>query len=176
MGTCKQLYRPSRVTLENSAQVTAPTKSVPVCVALSPEHAPSLARLFARLQQTDTENFFHPHPLTAEEAFSSANYSGRDFYCVMLQGDEVVGYGMLRGWDEGYAIPSLGVALDPSVRGRGYSRPVMNFLHDTAKKRGAAKVRLKVDSQNRPAIELYRSLGYAFEPPSDQQLIGFLDL
>lgn len=156
--------------------MTAPIESVPICVALSSEHAASLARLFARLKQTDTENFFHPHPLTAEEAAARSNYSGKDFYCVMLQDNNVVGYGMLRGWDEGYAIPSLGIALDPSVRGHGYSRVLMNFLHDTARKRGAGKVRLKVDSKNRAATELYRSLGYVFESPSAQQLIGFLDL
>ena len=156
--------------------MTAPTKSVPVCVVLGPGHASSLARFFARLQKADTENFFHPHPLTAEEATTRANYTGKDFYCVMFQDDEVIGYGMLRGWDEGYAIPSLGIALDQSVRGRGYSRVLMNFLHDTAKERGAGKVRLKVDSQNRPALELYRSLGYIFEPEADQNLIGFLDL
>ena len=154
--------------------MTAPTKSVPICAALGPEHALPLARLFARLK--DIENFFHPHPLTAEEATARANYVGKDFYCVMLQDEDVVGYGMLRGWDEGYAIPSLGIALDPSARGLGYSRTLMNFLHETAKKRGAAKIRLKVDSNNRPAIELYRSLGYIFEPKTNQNLIGLLDL
>ena len=154
--------------------MTAPTKSLPMCVALGPEHAPALARLFARLK--DTKTFFHPHPLTAEEAAARSNYSGRDFYCIMLQDHDAVGYGMLRGWDEGYAIPSLGIGLDPSVRGRGYSRTLMNFLHETAKKRGATKIRLKVDSNNLPAIELYRSLGYVFEPEANQNLIAFLDL
>ena len=156
--------------------MTAPKKAAPVCVPLSLQHAESLASLFARLWKSGDEDFFHPHPLTNEEAIARANYSGKDFYCVMIQDRNVIGYGMLRGWDEGYAIPSLGIALDPSTRGRGYGRELMNFLHDTAKKRGAAKVRLKVDSKNLPAIELYRSLGYVFEPEHDQELIGFLDL
>ena len=156
--------------------MTAPTKSVPICVALGSEHAPSLARLFARLQQTNTEDFFHPHPLTAEEAAVRSNYSGRDFYCAMILQDNLVGYGMLRGWDEGYAIPSLGIALDPDVRGRGYSKVLMNFLHDAAAERGATQVRLKVDPRNRAAIELYRSLGYVLEEQPDRQLIGLLNL
>lgn len=156
--------------------MTNPTKSAPICVALDSQHARSLAGLFARLQQTDAEKFFHPHPLTADEADARSNYSGRDFHCVMLHENVVVGYGMLRGWDEGYAIPSLGIALDPSIRGRGYSRLLMNFLHDAAKTRGATRVRLKVDSRNRAAIELYRSLGYVFEPQTGEEQIGFLDL
>jgi len=159
--------------------VTAPRESDnrdPVCQPLSSEQAAPLARLFARLRQADSENFFHPHPLTAKEAAVRANYSGRDFYCVMLQENAVIGYGMLRGWDEGYAIPSLGIALDPSIRGRGYGLILMNFLHDAAKKRGATRIRLKVDSRNHRAIELYRSLGYVLEEQADRQLIGFLTL
>lgn len=156
--------------------MTALTNGGAVCVALSSEHAPALARFFARLQQSKSEEFFHPHPLTAEEANVRSNYTGRDFYCVMLQDNGVVGYGMLRGWDEGYAIPSLGIAVDSSVRGRGCGRALMNFLHEMAKERGANKVRLKVDPRNGPAIELYRSLGYILEPQPDGQLIGLLQL
>ena len=156
--------------------MTASTKSAPVCVALSSEHASSLANLFGRLHEDDRDNFFHPHPLTAEEAAARSNYSGRDFYCVMLLENNVIGYGMLRGWDEGFAIPSLGIALDPSSRGRGYSRVLMNFLHSVAKERGATRVRLKVDPRNSAAIELYRSLGYVLEPQADGQLIGLLEL
>jgi [ribosomal protein S18]-alanine N-acetyltransferase len=159
--------------------VTAYPKSTddsPICVALAPEHASSLVLLFDRLRQAGVEDFFHPHPLTAEEAHARSKYSGLDFYCVITRDDNVIGYGMLRGWEEGYPIPSLGIALDPAVTGRGYGRMLMNFLHDTARKRGAAKVRLKVDPRNRAAIELYRSLGYVLEPQPDRQLIGFLDL
>ena len=179
----KQSYRASRLTLKNLARcnvpVTAPKKSAdgaPVCQALSSEHAASLALFFGRLRQANIENFFHPHPLTSEEAVARANYSGQDFYCVMLQENEVIGYGMLRGWDEGYAVPSLGIALDPSIRGRGYGRLLMDYLRDAAKKRGVTRIRLKVDPRNSPAIELYRSLGYALEEQEDQQLIGFLSL
>lgn len=156
--------------------MTTPTNSAPVCVALGPQHASFLGLLFSRLREAGDENFFHPHPLTDKEAVERSNYGGRDFYCVMLQDNKAIGYGMLRGWDEGYAVPSLGIALDPSTRGQGNSRILMNFLHDTAKKRGATKIRLKVNSNNRPAIELYRSLGYIFEPEHDQELIGFLEL
>lgn len=156
--------------------MTAPTNAGPLCVGLSSEHAPTLARFFARLQQSNSEEFFHPHPLTAEEATVRSNYQGGDFYCVMLQDDDVVGYGMLRGWDEGYAIPSLGIAVDSTTRGRGYGRVLMNFLHETARRRGADKVRLKVDPRNSAAIELYRSLGYVLEPQPDGQLIGFVNL
>jgi ribosomal-protein-alanine N-acetyltransferase len=160
----------------NSA--TLSVNPAPVCRVLVAEHASPMALFFDRLQKTGIEKFFHPHPLTAEEAVALANYSGRDFYCVMLQADAIIGYGMLRGWDEGYAIPSLGIAIDPLLQGRGYSHLLMDFLHTAARGRGATQVRLKVDPQNHRAIKLYRSLGYEFqkEKEEDGQLIGLLTL
>jgi ribosomal-protein-alanine N-acetyltransferase len=156
---------------------TATTSAdLPVCRVLAAEHSSSLALFFDRLREAGVEKFFHPHPLTTQEAVALANYSGRDFYCVMLQAAAVIGYGMLRGWDEGYAVPSLGIAIDPSVESRGYGHMMMNFLHAAAGERGATRVRLKVDPQNHRAIELYRSLGYTFQEQHDRQLLGSLAL
>jgi [ribosomal protein S18]-alanine N-acetyltransferase len=148
----------------------------PFCEVLSAKHTSSLALFFGRLREAGIEKFFHPHPLSRQEAAARANYLGRDFYCVMLQEKAVIGYGLLRGWDEGYTIPSLGIVIDPSVQGRGYGRMLMNFLHDSAKRRGATRVRLNVYPQNHGAVDLYRSLGYVFEEEKDGQLIGFLAL
>jgi ribosomal-protein-alanine N-acetyltransferase len=148
----------------------------PVCRKLAAEDASFLAIFFVRLRNAGFEKFFHPHPLTEQEAVTRANYSGRDFYCVMLQTDAVIGYGMLRGWDEGYTVPSLGIAVDPLLQGKGYGHMLMNFLHTAATERGATQIRLKADSQNHRAIELYRSLGYVFQETKDRELIGFLTL
>ena len=149
---------------------------VPVYARLGPEHATTLAVLFTRLQRAGVDKSFHPHPLTAQEASVRATYHGDDFYCVMLRGDTAIGYGMLRGWDEGFLVPSLGIVIDPALQGLGYGRLLMSFLHDVATQRGADRVRLKVDPKNRRAIELYRSFGYCFEEAKDGQLIGLVDL
>ncbi len=63
--------------------------------------------------------WFHPHPLTAVEAARPCAYDGRDLYYAAVTGDAVVAYGLLRGWDEGYAVPSLGIAVHPAARGLG---------------------------------------------------------
>ena len=82
----------------------------------------------------------------------------------------------MRGWDEGFDIPSLGIAIHPEARGRGLARPFMAFLHAAAKARGATKIRLTVYNDNQRAVELYRRLGYVFEPKNERELIGVMPL
>jgi [ribosomal protein S18]-alanine N-acetyltransferase len=157
-----------------------PTKGdqagLPACQVVRPEHAGALACFFERLRAYEIEKFFHPHPLTVDEATRRAAYRGLDFYCVLAQDTKVVGYGMLRGWDDCYQVPSLGIVIDPSVQGRGYGRLLMEFLHTTARQRGASRIRLKVYPDNLKAVRLYRSLGYEFQGPENDQLIGILNL
>jgi ribosomal protein S18 acetylase RimI-like enzyme len=141
-----------------------------------PDHAEALAAFFRVLRKSGSESFFHPHPLTDQEALKIATYQGNDLYYVLLKGSEVIGYGMLGGWDEGYQIPSLGIAIHPRARGKGLARSLMSFLHSAAALRGAARIRLKVDESNSRARDLYPNLGYRFRAEQDRSLIGFLDL
>ncbi len=143
---------------------------------LGPALAPGLSELFRALSQGADHAFFHPHPMTDEEARRLCTYAGRDLYYAVCVGPTILAYGLLRGWDEGYEIPSLGIAVHPEARGRGLARPFMAFLHAAAKARGATKVRLTVYGDNQRAVELYRRLGYQFEAKSDRELVGLLVL
>ena len=143
---------------------------------LNPDLETSLADFFAVVDASGTARQFHPHPFTADEARKICRYRGKDLYYAVVAGRCVLGYGMLRGWDEGYEVPSLGVAFRPEARGRGLGRAFMTFLHAAAKQAGARRIRLKVYPDNEPAVTLYRSLGYRFEGPSGEQLVGFFDL
>ncbi|MFN8537438.1 MAG: hypothetical protein U0232_08190 [Thermomicrobiales bacterium] len=43
-----------------------------------------------------------PIRLYPEQATILTNYAGADLYYVLIAGDTILGYGMLRGWDAGY--------------------------------------------------------------------------
>jgi len=132
-----------------------------------------LADFFEHLRVTGEDGHFHPHPFTAGAAEERARYSGQDVYCVAVVGGRVLGYGMLRGWDEGYAVPSLGIAIHAEARGMGLGRALMLYLHAEARRRGAAKIRLKVYPENQAAVGLYRSLGYEYGSELEAgQLVG----
>jgi ribosomal-protein-alanine N-acetyltransferase len=128
------------------------------------------------LQEKNETDFFHPHPFTEEAVDHILGLAVLDCYCVATEGHKVLGYGLLRGWDDGYEIPSLGIAIHPDARRNGLSKGLMNFLHDTARQRGAKKVRLRVKMENANALALYKSLGYSFPHHEDQYLVGVLDL
>ncbi len=98
--------------------------------------------------------------MTPAVARRIAAYKGGDVYLVAEAGGELVAYGMLRGWDEGYEIPSLGIAVHRDRQGRGYGRAMMTALHDAARERGAMKIRLRVHPENGRARSLYERLGY----------------
>ena len=143
---------------------------------LSPQLEKNLIDFFELLKEDEESKLFHPHPFTREEAHLKANYTGQDLYFVQSLNDTLIGYGMLRGWDEGYAIPSLGIATHPGFRGQGLGEKFMEFLHTAARNKKASQVRLTVYRENTAAIHLYTKLGYKFSAHHENTMIGFLSL
>ena len=72
---------------------------------LGPDLETGLSELFRAFAQGQDHAFFHPHPMTDEEAKRLCGYRGRDLYYAACMGTAVLAYGLLRGWDEGYEIP-----------------------------------------------------------------------
>jgi ribosomal protein S18 acetylase RimI-like enzyme len=147
------------------------------CRLLTPELVDALERFFAGLRDAGDQADFHPHPLNAEAARAVCSYAGADLHYGLIARDQVLGYGLLRGWDAGFEIPSLGLAIAPSVRGLGLGRLLLSFLHSAATLRGAEELRLKVYPRNEAALDLYRRAGYEFDGGLDGgQLVGICDL
>lgn len=145
-------------------------------LAVSSSWVEKLSQFFKDLVANNDDMYFHPHPLTYEMAKRIATYEGDDLYFIQIKDNEITGYAMLRGWDEGYKIPSLGIAMHPNFRNQGLGRNFMEFLHIQAKSTGAGKVRLKVFSGNEGARHLYESLGYSFTDEEKGQLIGYCEI
>ena len=145
---------------------------------LRPEHTDALKSLFSVIRNDTSAAKFHPHDFWEEDAQRFANYTGQDIYAgYFSEANDMIAYGMLRGIDDGFRIPSLGIYVIPDARGRGVSREVMNGLHFMARTElGASKVRLKVYSDNLPALNLYQKMGYQFETGEGDELVGVISL
>ena len=139
---------------------------------VGPDDVRLLAEIFSDIDPT----FFRPHPFTDDEALLIANRAGSDVYAILLDGQQPVAYGMLRGWDDGYATPSLGIAVRTTSQGRGLARLMMVDLHEEAQRRGAAVVRLRVHPDNSRARRLYESMGYRYAGEERGELIMLNDL
>ena len=131
-----------------------------------------LGLLLARIDQT----YFRPHPMTAEGAAHIAGLHGKDVYLLGFVDGHAVAYGMLRGWEDGFPNPSLGVGVRKDATRMGHGRAMMRALHEVTRERGSHRVRLRVNPENRAAISLYRSLGYRESDMERGEILMLLDL
>jgi len=123
-------------------------------------HVQALVELFEGNRISVVSDSFDPFPLTADEAERIALQPRRDAYFVAgLQGG-LVAMSMLRGFDEGFEVPSFGIFVDHRHHGQGIGRRLTAWTVDEARRRGYPSVRLSVYASNAGALHLYRSLGF----------------
>ena len=75
-----------------------------------------LTSFFELIKNKKEDKYFHPHPFNKKKAEELVNYKGNDLYFLQTSENIICGYGMLRGWDEGYPVPSLGIIIHPDYR------------------------------------------------------------
>jgi ribosomal-protein-alanine N-acetyltransferase len=154
----------------------APNSSI---AALGPSDRHELASFFAILAcDADTARFFRPHPLT--EVYANLLCAGvarrRDRYFLARREGQVVGYSMLRGWDDGYVVPSFGVGIRPEARGSGLGHLLFEHAVSECLRAGAPAMRLTVYKANERAVHIYRKSGMTFQEKNADEWIGVLDL
>jgi glycosyltransferase involved in cell wall biosynthesis/RimJ/RimL family protein N-acetyltransferase len=122
--------------------------------------AEALAQFFVRNDVPAVTDGFYPFALTRETALRIAHDIRQDRYYGAFLHDRIVGLSMLRGWDEGYATPSLGIVVDRDFQGRGIGSRMTAFTIDQAQRLGCARVRLTVDTYNSRAYRMYSARGF----------------
>jgi ribosomal-protein-alanine N-acetyltransferase len=140
------------------------TSPILECVLLRPGLEQALARFFDDLAIAGDDTFFHPHEGDVASLRAIADLPGKDVYVVFIEDGVVLAYGLLRGWNEGYSVPSLGIAVHPRARARGLGRLMMDYLETMARRRGAPAIRLRVLKDNVNAIAMYERRGYIMSP------------
>lgn len=120
---------------------------------------------------------FRPHVFTEEAIDNILSHTIFDSYYIIKNYNlGIVGYGMLRGEDEGYEIPTLGICIDPVYQGRGLGTLFINFLHSVAKFNGNSQVRIGVMKTNPRAKKLYENIGYEFTEEKEDRWYGYIEL
>lgn len=120
-----------------------------------------MALFFADNNRPEITRHFHPFPLDADSAYQITCMDKLNRYYLAMHGGHIVGFCMLRGWDEGFAIPSFGVLVDYRYQGRGLGRQLTEFALEEAKRLNSPAVRLSVYESNIRARRLYEMLGFA---------------
>jgi ribosomal protein S18 acetylase RimI-like enzyme len=159
---------------------------------MSPSHVPGpgiekvsaadaapLGQFFEALAaDLETARFFHPHPLTIAYAteLCARVSSCRDLYFVARWRGQIAGYSLLRGWDEGYAIPSVGVCVHPALRNAGLGHVLMAHAVEQSRAAGAPRLRLSVYRENERGRHVWAKFGYVFSDKNEHELLGLLEL
>jgi len=111
-------------------------------------------------KDAETMRFFHPHPFDPTVARRICEANGRDVWLGAFDGERMIGYAMLRGWDEGHEVPSFGIAVAREHQGQGAGRALFAATVDIVRQQGGGKMMLKVHPENRLARAWYRRLGF----------------
>ena len=84
----------------------------------------------------------------------------RDKYFGLFYNDELAGFYMLRGFDEGYDIPSYGVWISSEYQNKGLSTLTLYHAFSFCKLNKIKTLMLKVHPDNLVAKALYEKLGF----------------
>jgi ribosomal-protein-alanine N-acetyltransferase len=124
----------------------------------------ALARFFVRNDTPAVTATFTPFPMTAASAATLLSERREDRYYGAFAGtDEIVALSMLRGWDEGFVVPSFGIAVDARWHGRGVGTRMTAWTVEQARALGAPSVRLTVYDDNPTAQRIYARLGFTVQ-------------
>jgi ribosomal-protein-alanine N-acetyltransferase len=134
-----------------------------------------LKDFFERNNQKQITRNFNPFPLNEKSASFICKSGKQDCYYVTISDGQVVGFCMLRGWDEGFSIPSFGILVDQHWQNRGIGREMTEFAISEALRMNCKMLRLSVYKSNSKASKLYLSLGFQEESSSDVVIDGEVD-
>jgi GNAT superfamily N-acetyltransferase len=95
--------------------------------------------------------------------------AGDGAFLVAYLDDMAVGCGAVRRLDEATAEIKR-MYVDPSVRGRGIGRALVEALECEARLVGVTRIVLETGTRLAPAIKLYEAMGYARIPPFGEYL------
>lgn len=128
--------------------------------ALGPADEGQLAALFAANDLPDVTRWFDPFPLTPETAHALAHHKGRDLYWGVWNGDELVGFAMVRGWDNGHPEPAYGCFIDHRRHGMGLGTTVTRLVLAELFQRGVSEVRGRLYADNVASLQMLLTSGY----------------
>ena len=124
--------------------------------------SPEAARLIAALNAELTATF--PEPGATHFSLSDAQVAIGDGAFVVAYVDNVaVGCGAVRQLDVTTAELKR-MYVDPSVRGRGIGRALLEALEGEARVLGVTRIVLETGTRLAPAIHMYEAMGYVRIP------------
>lgn len=137
--------------------------------SLEPQDCQQFSDFLVENNRPEITEHFTPFPLDRDTGYKISCVKTKDYYCIALKDNKIIGFGMLRGWQEGFPIPSLGLVTDYRYHNLGVGRKIVEFLIEQARGFDCKSIILSVYASNLKARKLYLSIG--FEDIEKQDII-----
>ena len=134
---------------------------------LPSEQAVTLSKLILSTRYEYTK-YFIPFSFEEDSLKEIINDAINDKYFGIFVDDELVGFYMLRGFDEGYEVPSYGVWISDKFSKLGLSKLTLQHAIAFCKLNGLKKIMLKVHPENTIAKNIYENFGFKQEGFDDK--------
>lgn len=126
---------------------------------MMPSHVVDLVALHKQSIH-DYSQYFTPFSFDAPTFCRFLELTLRDLYFIVLADDQVAGFYMLRGLDEGYAAPMYGVWIGDSYSGRGLALTTLRHAVSVCAELQCRDLLLKVHPDNLRAKSMYERFGF----------------
>jgi RimJ/RimL family protein N-acetyltransferase len=126
---------------------------------LQSDQASTLSALILNTPKDHTK-YFTPFSFEEDSIQNIINNAVNDKYFGILINDELVGFYMLRGFDEGFEVPSYGVWISDKLSGLGLSKLTLQHAITFCKINNIKKIMLKVHPENIIAKSIYETFGF----------------
>lgn len=107
-----------------------------------------LKAFFIKNNVPPTVRGFSAFPLNGESANFICSKSHQDKFYIFVDEKTIKGFSMLRGWDEGYSIPSFGIIVDIDYQGKGIGSKILELTIEKCLQLGCKRMRLSVYSSH----------------------------
>ena len=126
---------------------------------LRTEDAPALSK-WLRAQPPAYARFFHPFAYDESVIADALARQGRDVFMGLFWQEQVVGFFMLRGWNEGYDVPAFGILIDEQYRGYGLEMAALDTAKVICRLRNVSRLMIKMHPDNISAKGVARKTGF----------------
>ena len=115
---------------------------------------------FLQSQATGYARFFRPFGFDTNTIVDVLANVRQDALMGLFWQDQMVGFFMLRGWNEGYDVPAFGILIDERHRGCGLEMLSLETAKIICRLRGATRLMIKMHPDNISAKGVARKTGF----------------
>jgi len=128
---------------------------------LAVHHSEELSQMLSS-DRAVYRQYFHPFSLAPDALKNRLQATQQDRYWGIRCGENMAGFFMLRGWDEGFDRPTFGVYIAEAFGHQGLSQLALQYALSWCRLNGVSVVMLKVHSDNSHARRIYEREGFEF--------------